>query len=94
MCDGEQINLASCAARVFTCDWDKKANPDALDLPEEGSELLQVKGKSQMLTTGFGLKFVNRTGKKAIRMPGDKGIKDIEAELEQRDGPPVIIGAH
>ena len=47
-----------------------------------------------MLTTGFGLKFVNRTGKKAIRMPGDKGIKDIEAELEQRDGPPVIIGAH
>ena len=45
-----------------------------------------------MITSGFGFKFLNRTGKKAIKMPGDVSLGEIEAELQAKDGPPVVIG--
>lgn len=47
-----------------------------------------------LITSGFIFKFKGRTGTKAVMLPGDRTLDDIEAEIAKKAGPPTIIGSH
>lgn len=37
---------------------------------------------------------MSRTKKPAVKLPGDKTLQDIEAEIAAKHGPPIILGSH
>lgn len=89
LCEGEEISMNNAAARIFECDWDVSKDPDTVPLPP--TCLMRCPGIPEMLTSGFFMKFKNRTGYKAVREAGDISIGDLTKEINDKNGGPTII---
>ena len=90
VCDDETIGKGhpTTVARVFTCDWDKRKHPDAIDLPPYAGPNHAT--KAALMTSGFAFKFISRT-KAGVKMAGDRSLADIEKAV--CNSQPTIIGA-